>query len=304
MPDYELEKIRGNDFWRAERNWRRLGRTVFHDMVQTSGLYDELNGRQRRILDRRNELALDPSTPLTRREIRRANQGHVSGVPLHLLPVILVAAGPIMGFEAAMKFGEKYAGSGKPGSKLVRKQLDNVEHKLTKSEVVTSRQNVDEVLYSSLRPHLNVGHHALRLASFDEPTDYIINLAQFTDTAQEAASRDGTFEKLEEYRSFDDFNSVAPHPMSFNDRLRHASGVFMQSPLLKNGDLFWVGQKHRVDYSPNGPTTFHLRVTNPYGPEDEETRISQQLNASMPDFPAPRVLEPNPFDELLLSSRV
>ena len=276
----------------SEAVWSRLSVIVLHDLVQYSGVYDALGKRSRDRLDRRVELALDPTLPPTPKEQRRANEGYCDTIPLHLLPVVAAGAG-------ILSVVERYSKSALPGHGAVAARLDEFGRRLDLANAVDDE--VDEVEYALLDPQLRTGQRTLRRS--DEPSTYIIPTDDLLEAYEATAALDGTHAEYEKFRVMKSVSELAPRPMTLADQRARAMQTFMASQLFHNGDVQLVMLERHARFLPNGPHTFRIEVTHPYKQlyEDEPNMWVNYMDGG--DYPG-RFIANNPLHELVEASRV
>ena len=290
-----LQKER--DMEAGSENWNRLARIVLTDLFHETGLYDELSRGQRKKLDRRNQIAIDPETPRTYRERRAANQAYANGsFPLWSIPVILGASFVGAGAESL----ESYSKTGKPGSTWLGKRFQALDRRLTLDEEIRSVDAIHEGIISRLGPEVRIGTAALEASG--EPTDYVINIRELLEAAEATFEQDGTTANLvAKRRASPLFTEEAPRPLSMQDQRVRAAQVFMASGLLREGALCQIDLERRADLLPDGDNTFRIHTSAPYAYLYEDTDLTDAYQPSTWLY-SDRVLDPSPLTELLQRS--
>lgn len=280
------------------RNWNRLATIALHDLYVESGVFMQMTNGQRRKINRRRELAEHPELPLTKRELREKNRQYHDGFRPAELP-LLVLAGGIAGLYKGI---ESYGNSALPGNKKATALVDRIDGRLRIDESL--RYDGSSVNASALMPLHRVGLEALKTST--EPKSFIINARELLEAANEAARQDGTDEYLEKARFLSIFTETAPMALSHDAQRRIAARSFMESSLLADVKLSLTHLERKVDFLPDGASTFRIEASTPYA----HLYVDEDLGNYYEDFSrethvlADDFLEDDPLRALLITSQV
>lgn len=294
-PDHEGWKQKQQDIMVSDANWRRLATLVMADLYHEAGFYDDLSKGLQAELNRYEQLALDPSLPLTRGEIRERESGHESGFPIWGLPIIIgvAAISPILqGLESLSRSGIK-------GSQPLANRFDRQERRSRLASAMRNERRYAKV--SSLNPQSRAAQRAMILSS--EPADFIITMDDLLEANEAIAQQDNTDESLLSWRELRVTTEDPISPRSLEQQRALAAEVFMNSGILQNGELSSICLERRADFLPDGPKTFRIHTSSPYEYLYESSPPTAEDYGKEKPWFALRV-DPNPVDELLEASRV